>query len=819
MKLDSREMLRRLGAGESIDAVCQAAGITQTQFDGWWRAQTAARVPPAEGSSPAAVRAEVRVVRDARGIPHIDASNDPDLFFGFGYAMAQDRLFQLDYLRRKGAGRLCEILGHAALEQDQLVRTVGIRRIAEEELTRLPLETRTVLDAFAAGINAWIAHASDRLPIEFDLLDYRPEPWMPADSLTIEGEFRWYLTGRMWVIAMPELAKRTLRDWPLYRLFLSRESDRESMLPGDSYARSRCGVQATSPAMGLSGARPAADARAGTAGAAARGSASDPRPEPPAGSNNWVVSGQRTASGRPLLASDPHIAFDAVSCWYEVHLRGGSYHVVGMAYVGMPAVMFGRTAGVAWGCTNNICSQRDLYQEKTDSAHPGCFLYDGRWEPAREIEEVIGVRGAEPVREVVRISRNGPIVDAVLPRAARHTGPVSLRWLGASEGGWLTALLAMDRAQSAAELREAMRTWHVPTFSVVSADTAGHIAYQATGRLPIRNVPERAYRPGWDPLHQWDGLIPFEGMPHCIDPPRGWLATANHRPAPDDFPYPLSGTWLDDLRARRIRERIEAAAGPLTRHDFAAMQLDCKSLRAVECLPKLLAVLDGVADDRVAAAARVLRAWDCQLLPDSPATAIFEAFFAKWLEAVTAARFSGAAAELLIMAIAGVATALLDDDPHGWFPAGTRVAHIERAFRAGLDLLTERLGPDMSGWSWGRLHTMPLRHWLSGRGELGRLLDHGGTPVRGDSTAVCNTGLAADFTAPAGCGYRLIADLASCPPELWAVDGQSQSGNPGSPHYRDQLDDWLTGRYHCLSLTDDAATEQRHQFVLVPTTG
>lgn len=362
------------------------------------------------------------------------------------------------------------------------------------------------------------------------MLDYRPEPWTPIDCLTIEGEFRWYLTGRFPVIVIPELARRTLGEGPLYRVFLQVESDAESILPPGSYLRDRFGSQPV-----------------GTAG--------DPQG---GGSNNWVVSARRSRTGAAIVASDPHIAFEAVSCWYEAHLCGGSFNVGGMAYAGMPAVMFGRNKHVAWGCTSNICSQRDLYQEKTDSQHPDSFLYDGKWEPEGKREEVIAIKGDLSVRKTIRFSRNGPVVDEVLPPAARHTGPVSLKWLGAYRVGWLTALLGMNRAKSASDFHEAMRPWHVPTFCIVFSDTAGHIGFHAAGSVPIRNLWERCYRPGWDPRHQWDGLIPFEGMPQWTDPERGWIATANNRPAPEDFAYPLSGTWSHGLRAERIRQMLES---------------------------------------------------------------------------------------------------------------------------------------------------------------------------------------------------------------------------------------------------------------------
>src|SRR5262245_27007877 len=449
MQLTAKELLRRLGAGESIASVCAAAGLSRPEFEASWHAEAAARVPSTTGSRRAGIRQPVRIERNQWGIPSIYAANDEDLFLGFGYAQAQDRLFQLDYLRRRGAGRLSEILGadgaeldllkrtvgfQSIFELDLLARTVGIRRIAEHEWDVLPDETRRLITAFSDGINASMEETGDRLPIEFDLLDYRPERWEPIDCLTIEGEFRWYLTGRFPVIVIPELAKRALGDGSLYHAFLETESDDESILPASSYPRSRRGSQPVGEAAG------------------------DPEAT---GSNNWVVAGSRSRSGKPMVASDPHIPFDAVSWWYEVHLCGGSFNVCGMAYAGMPAVMFGRNERVAWGCTNNICSQRDLYQEKTDPKNPDCFLHDGAWEPARELEETIGVKDGVPVRVAIRYSRNGPIVVEVLPPAARATGPVSLKWLGAYQGGWLTALLGMNRAKSADEFREATRPWHV----------------------------------------------------------------------------------------------------------------------------------------------------------------------------------------------------------------------------------------------------------------------------------------------------------------------------------------------------------------------
>jgi penicillin amidase len=810
MPLTSRDILRRLGAGEPIASVCAAAGLDRAQFDARWRAEAAARVPDPAGTRRAAVRTTVRIERNRWGIPSIYADDDEDLFFGFGYAMAQDRLFQLDYLRRRGLGRLAEVLGAdgsdldlmaravgfiSVFELDLLARTVGLRRIAERQWAALSDEARRLVIAFSAGVNAVIDESRDRPSIEFDLLDYRPEPWSPLDCLTIAVEFAWYLTGRFPVIVIPELAKRALGDGPLYRALLEGEADDESILPPGSYPSAR---------------RPAEPVGR---------SVSDPQGAE--GSNNWVIDGRRSKTGRPLVASDPHVPFDAVSWWYEVHLCGGTFHVAGMAYAGVPGVMFGRNERVAWGCTNNICSQRDLYQEKTDAAHPGCFLYGGRWEPWREREEVIRVKGDESVRKTIRYSHNGPIVDEVLPPPARGTGPVSLRWLGDSSAGWLPALLAMDRARSAEEFREALRSWEVPTFCVVYADRDGRIGYQATGRVPVRAAWERGYRPGWEPAHQWQGVIPFDGMPHLADPPRGWVATANNRVAPDDFPYPLSGTWSDGHRGRRIRQMIEEREGAgMSRGDCGTMQQDALSLRAVRGVPALLAEpsLTISPSAQMSEALRHLKAWDCRMEPDRVGATIFDVFFALWTKAVVRERFDGDTAALLAGGANGLAAGLLEGDPLGWFRQPTRRGSLMNVTMGEvIAYLAKRLGPDMARWTWGRLHTMPLRHVLSGRGDLGALLDQGGLPVKGDMTTVCNTGLGAAFEARSGANYRMIVDFLAEPWLIQAADASSQSGHPGDPHYSDQFEGWVRGEYHRLYLDRDmAAREAVTRLVLEP---
>jgi len=781
----SQVLLARLGAGESITQLCTSENWSRADFDAWWQAECQARVPASTGAISLPVAARVQIARDEQGIPHITASSDHDLFFGFGFATAQDRLFQLDLLRRRALGRLAEVLGPGAVESDLTSRTVGLHLTAGREWEQLPAETRLLVEAWSAGVNAFREQVLGRLPIEFDLLGYVPEPWRPVDCLAIAGEFRWYLTGRFPVIVIPELARRVLGEGPLYQEFLRAEADAASILQPGEYAVRSLGT-------GLAGGTRPGDR--GPAGFAVND------PEEGHGSNNWVVAGSRTTTGQPFVASDPHIAFAAVSCWHEVHLHGGSFHVAGIAYAGMPAVMFGRTPRVAWGITNNICSLRDLYLEQTDSAHPGCFRVGDGWEPWHERTEIIAVKGAAAERHVVRQSRNGPLVDAILPPPARTSGPVSLKWLGNDYCGWLPALHAMSRAQTVAELREATRPWMVPTFCVVCADVDGAIGYQCTGRLPLRPTVERGYRHGWNADHQWTGLVPFEGLPHLVNPQRGWIGTANNRIAADDYPWPLSGTWSNGYRGERIRQMFEATPRA-SQSDMVQMQLDTISLRACDCLPVILEQLDRLPDPRLREVSRLFLKWDHRMETDRVGATLFNVFFQHWSQRVAEARFDAGFAPMAAGACGGLAQRLLHDNKAGWFRDETaRQQAIESAWLDALAWLTDRLGPDMTSWNWGRLHLLQQKHPLSDRGDLGQLLDRGGVPVRGDMQTVCNSGQAADFSAPTGAGYRMIADLADPQGTLWAIDAGSESGVPGSRHYDDQLSAWVRGEYHPLRL-------------------
>ena len=350
--------------------------------------------------------------------------------------------------------------------------------------------------------------------------------------------------------------------------------------------------------------------------------------------------GKNPRAARQWSRAIPTIAFGAVSCWYEVHLSGPEMNVAGAGYVGVPGIVFGRNETLAWGVTNNICSQRDIYREQEHPDRPGHFRFDDEWLPAQQETVEITVKGEDSRTITVTRTHNGPIVDELLPEPLRTTDKVSTRWLGTGFGDEITCMLDLAAARNSDEAREALRDWIVPTWSYVFGDVEGHIAYQAVGRIPIREQWNRERRHGWDPAHQWRGFIPYDALPAVSDPDEGYARSANNRTAPEDYPYPLSGTWSSGYRALRIRQMLEEKQ-QFSREDFARMQTDTLSMRAVEALPSLVETLKRSSDPRVLEAAEFLSAWNGRMDVDEVGASIFEFFFAEWSTTVAAERFTG----------------------------------------------------------------------------------------------------------------------------------------------------------------------------------
>ncbi len=556
----------------------------------------------------AGLEGPVEVIRDRWGVPHVYARSSRDLACAQGYVHAQDRLWQMDFSRRLAAGRLSEILGAAAAPVDQWVRILGLRRVAEEETGLLDDRSRSEAEAYAAGVNARIAQR--RLPLEFTILAYRPEPWTVADSLSWSKMMAWMLSVnwesellRAHLIARlgPDLAAALEPAYPPQCPYV--------IPPGVDYAT-----------IGASAEERARRARPMLGPAADEG----------LGSNNWVLSGSRTASGRPILANDMHLPMGLPAIWYENHLACPDYEVTGVTFPGIAGVLSGHNGHVAWGYTNGFPDVQDLYVERLRRTDDGRvqYEYQGRWLDARVLQEVIRIRGRKPVTQEVVITRHGPIINALTPALAGEE-PLALRWTALDPAPMTSALPRMARARNCREFREAVRSWTVPVQNVVYADTEGDIGYSYPGKVPIRAKGDgRVPVPGWTGEYEWTGYIPFEELPHLHNPPQGYVVTANNRVVRDDYPYHLGYDCCFGDRAERIVELIEAG-GRIDLAYVQRMQFDQLSPTArdvARCLGQI-----EVADTELAQVVEMMGRWDGTLAPDSPEAAVHEVFAPRFI--------------------------------------------------------------------------------------------------------------------------------------------------------------------------------------------
>lgn len=733
---------------------------------------------PANVDAPISGRATIR--RDGRGVPHIAADSASDLYFALGYAEAQDRLWQLDYLRRLGHGRLAEIFGAERLADDILSRTLDISGIAERCVAALAPESREALEAFSAGINAWIEQLPNGLPAEFEWLGYEPEPWRPVDSLAIQRRWWWYLTGRLHVLWTPEIVRESL-DPDRFAAYYTPDAEVGYIVPGGSYHPTP-----RWPAIEQAAPAPMGGGEGGE------------------GSNNWAVSPALSATGSALLASDPHVYYTVPAEWYEAGLSLAGNEVFGCSYPGVPAFLIGRNEHLAWGITNNICLQRDLFIEELDAS--GERYRDGdEWRELDQRIERIIINGSDPYEITIRSAHGRPVIDHLVPEAVhpraiwpeKHArSAVSLAWVGFEASDEVQSAIELGRASTIAEGREAFRGWKLPTWNILLADTAGKIAYQCIGELPLRGREWIGYRDANDPVDRWQHPIPYDAMPALIEPERGWVGSANNPTAPPDFPYPLFGCWTPEDRFPRLSQLIEEQA-PHSLDSFADMQADIYSGRGSRAITGIVTAIGTPADPTEAQALALLAEWNGELAIDSVAGSIYNVFFWKWHQCVVRERFPERWLTVANESGNGLSAALLHENAGGWFGSDeARNGAISTSFTEAIAWLREQLGENPDEWLWGRLHTLGAHH-PAAKTPLQRLLfDVAPKPHQGGTSTLANAhfGLGGSYASRLGASYRFITDLAKTDSTL-AICWPGQSGHPGSSHYADQHEPYLRDEY------------------------
>jgi len=734
----------------------------------------------------AGLGASVEVLRDRHGVPHIYAASLEDAHFALGFVHAQDRLWQMEVNRRIGSGRLAEILGPAALDADRLMRTLGLRRVAEANLQRYDADTRRLLDAYTAGVNAFLA---DRpvLPPEFWLLWSAPEPWSALDSV-------------VWTKVM---ALDLAGNWrsELLRMRLSQTLPPERIqeflppYPGDAPPK-------------------IADLKALYSGMEKKLAPdrvfSTLDPDALAGSNSWVVAGARSASGKPLLANDPHLGLTAPPVWYFAHLHAPGLDAIGGTLPGVPGILTGRNQRIAWGLTNTGADVQDLYLEKLDA-------------PFTRIDEVIKVKGAADERLSIRISRHGPVISDV-SRAAIEAVPrgyaLAMAWTALAEDDLtMQAALKLPRARNWQEFLGAARELHAPPQSASYADVDGNIGFIAAGRVPLRkpanDLRGLAPAPGWDERYDWTGYIPFEQLPQLFNPPGGTVVLANHKVSAAPYPHHLTYEWGPPYRARRIEQLLGQAA----KHDlssFKAMQADAVSLAVRELLPRFTAA------NPQHEVMKKLAAWDGTMAAEREEPLIMTAWWREFARQLYADELGDAFGPNWA-ARAVFVTNVLSSQPH-WCD-NVRTARTETcdyllidSLENALEELKRRYG---NNGTWGKAHVARHRHrpfsrepWLASIFDIA-------VPSAGDAYTV-NAG-AMDFNAGGepfanrhAASLRHISDLADPQSSVFIHSG-GQSGNPLSPLYKNFSASWARGEYVPM-VTERARLEADgvERLVLVP---
>ena len=785
----------------------------------WWIVHRA--LPQLDGAAALPeLRQEVTVDRDAWGVPHIRAASVEDMLTAQGYVMAQDRLWQMDVLRRLAAGELSEIFGARAVGFDRQYRTLGLRGVAEREAAQMYPRTRALLEAYVLGVNRYIAERGNRLPWEFVAMRYKPRPWTAADSLLIAGYMYQTLTNtwpaelkraRVTDLAGPDLAKD---------LFVADSPHDRYVVDSAPAVPDKRGVKPQPPPVP----RPGPPQGSGFSGGVARLAPLAPAAGWPLaqevlerfaedvraaiGSNNWVVDGSHTASGKPLLANDTHLTLSVPCIWYMIHLTAPGWNVKGFTLPGAPGVIIGHNDRIAWGFTNNGADVEDLYIETFNPQNPREYLVNGNWISAEVRTERIHVRGDDDVVFDVFVTRHGPVVsrDGVTRRYA-------LRWTALEPGGLGPGYTWLGTAGNWEEFREALRRVPGPAQNAVYADVDGNIGFIVTGRVPLRKNGDGSVPVSGDTDdYEWTGYIPFDEMPQVLNPPGGIIATANARVVGPGYPHYLTDRWASPYRTERIYRLLEEKKN-LRPADFLAIQNDIFSPPHKFLAEQLVAAArvappkDARARDLIAR----LAGWDGRALAGSAETSFLDftrkLFLARLLEPLL-----GQETSLYDWRDAVFVEKILRERPARWLPREypSYDELLVACANQAVERLAEQMPADSPAWHWGRLNALRMDHPLGRSGISHKLLSVG--PTEQDGTVYSIKAMQPSH----GPAMRFVADLSDLDNSLMNLT-LGQSGQYGSPNYRDQFAAWFGGRGIPAPFSDSVEGKARaHGLRLVP---
>ncbi|HTY36073.1 MAG TPA: penicillin acylase family protein [Bacteroidota bacterium] len=758
--------------------------------------------PETSGTTDAAgVQADVRIYRDNFGVPHIYGNSDYDTYFAVGYVHAQDRLWQMELMRRAGEGRLSEILGEPALKIDRMFRTLGLSKQANNLASRLDETTRSWLQAYADGVSAYIASHKGKYPVEFDILNCEPDPWTISHSILISRLMGWELNYSRWVdIVLGQLveklgaakASEIFPSWPEGAPLIvlkEMEGSHAAEMANEFFEADR--------------------AFRHLLGSGAMES----------GSNAWVVSGAKSTTGKPILANDPHLMFSAPGRWYELHVSAPGLNVEGASIPGVPFVVIGRNQSIAWGVTNAMLDDEDFYVEDVDSVqHPSRYKVNGTWRPVEQQVDTILIKNEPPVLLTTYRTHRGPIINRMEAAAQFSHQLLSMRWVGQDESDEARAFAMINRAHNWKEFLDGLRHFGVPAQNFVYADVDGNIGYHTGGRVPIRKTKSVTLPfPGWTDEYDWKGYVPFEQMPQSFNPPSGFIATANNKIISDSYPYYLSNLWEPDWRITRITSILRDQQF-FSVEDMQRLQQDVFSPQAQELVPIILRAYDGnpPQDADVQTTLAYFRNWNFEMRANDVSTTLFQAFLVKMIhntfEDEMGPQLLGVYDTLATIPLAAI-TKLMKKGTSPWFD-DVRTPQIEtmndiirRSVQDGVADLRTRLGMEIKEMRWGNVHQVVFPHIFGAHEVLGRIFNVGPFPTGGSHSTV-NKGdfrLSAPYEDFVGPSTRQVFDLSNAN-NTRSVTPPGQSGQVFQRHYDDQIPLWLNGGYR-TQLMEQAVIE------------
>ncbi len=789
----------------------------------------------------AGLEQKVQVDRDQWGVPAITGSSLHDLVFAQGYVTAQDRLFEMEFNRRIARGRLAEMFGRGPKDEilhfDMFIHTLNLYGAAQANLSKLDARTRIELQAYVDGVNAFLKTHQGDLPLEFSILNIKPDPWTLADCLAYGGvlelalDYSWYYKYTRALIlakAGPAVTAALFPPYPTTNPTLIGPSGQAEAL-SSSITSTPAAMPSLSPSLSASFARLSPDVLDNAAVIQTLlGNVSDGL-----GSNNWVIDGTKTTTGMPLLANDPHLGIKMPSIWYEVALHSPGFDAIGFSFPGLPGIVIGHNDAIAWGLTNVGTDDADLYLEKLDLVrHPGEYLYNGQWLSLQTRKETIHIRGeSQPYTFTVTSTVHGPLLNSVVDDL-NHSAPVALKWAALQPQADFSGFFQLDFATNWQEFNAAINHISVGQ-NFIYADIRGNIGYRMSGLLPLRSADnDNLPVDGSTSAHEWHGYVPQTEMPSLYNPPTHIIVTANNQIVPASYPVYVTSLWDQGYRARRITDLL-LPQPQLSIADYEKIQADVFSVPAAQLTPFFVAAAAGKRGD-VGLAGKLLQNWDFTMSSEGSAAAVFETTVGNLLRNLLEPLLGKTvyniyAANIIESNLFLVLITLLNHPQSPFFTGASgsdlqlaRDSAIDRAIQSAVSQLRVQLGNDPAQWQWGQLHQAHFDHPLAGVFPFNYLF--GVAPVnRAGDSATINTGgnggfLAdpPDYSQQVVSSMREIIDLGDLDNSLWVIT-TGESGQPFSAHYSDLIALWNQNQYQPMTFSRQAENRAaRDELLLEP---